>query len=277
MVPVFFSFGNLQIFTQGVFIVLGLLWGFFFVWQLIALTSYSEEKVFDLVFLSIFSGLFWGRVFYFIFSQEAVFDLLRFILINGYPGFSFYGALFGGILTAYVYCVVKGFNFFEVLDYLSVGFLTAIGFLIWGRGLSGELDLSGFDKVVSDSFYAVVNNLIPLYVLLGVSAFVFAFVSYKILMSIRKEVFPVGMAFIFSLWSVSLINYFISFFDNSSLYLGKDLKFNQIISLFLVLTTSIIFGYYFRSKIFEVLSFIFDYAKNKFQSSRTGENKEETA
>ncbi|GIW62893.1 MAG: hypothetical protein KatS3mg090_0719 [Patescibacteria group bacterium] len=274
--PIFTNFGGLQVFTQGLFIVLGLFWALFFIWQLIALTSYSEEKIFDLIFLSIFSGLFWGRVAYFVFSVEAIFSPLRFILINGYPGFSFYGGLFGGLLTAYIFCVVKGFNFFEVMDYLSVGFLTAFGFIIWGRGISGELDLSRFDNLVSTSYYSVVNHFVPLYVLIGLSSLIFAFLSYRILMSIRKEFFPVGISFVFSIWSVSLLNYFISFFEDSSLYLINDLKFNQTVSLFLVLTSSIIFVYYFRSKIFEIVSFYFGYVKNRFQSRGTGKDKTKT-
>ena len=94
MIPVLIHFGILKIYTLGVFLVLGFLAGAFVLWKNIKLTSYKEEEIFDSLFIGILGALLGGRLLYVILNFEKFgFDILRFILINGYPGLSMFGAL----------------------------------------------------------------------------------------------------------------------------------------------------------------------------------------
>jgi len=268
MLPVFAKLGSLAIFTQGVFLVLALFWGLFFVWKYIQLTVYNEEKVFDLVFLGIFSALFFGRAGYFVFSQEAEFSLLRFILINAYPGFSFYAGLLGALGAIYLYSIHKNIKFLEILDYLSVGFLTAMGFVVLGRGFSGEtVYLEQMPQFLAGAEGFL--KTIPLFLMKSTIFFVSSYFAVRILMEIRRENLAVGLNFVFTLWVVSAVYYSSSKVENSSLYI-LGLRLNEVFSLFLFLTTAGVFVYYFRDKIFASFSTA---AKNAFKKRPRGGKK----
>ncbi len=271
MLPIFAKLGSLAVFTQGVFLVLALFWGLFFIWKYIQLTSYSEEKVFDLVFFGIFAALFFGRVGYFIFSQEAEFSLLRFILVNAYPGFSFYAGLLGALGAIYLYTISKNIKFLEILDYLSVGFLVALGFVALGRGFSGEAVYLETDVFFLQQLGEFLK-LIPFFVGKALIFFIATYVSIKILMEIRRENLSVGLNFIFGLWVVSIVYYLTAKIEKSSLYLA-GFSLNEVVSLFLFLTTTGVFVYYFMDKIFASFAQI---QKNAFKK-RVGKGKKKTA
>src|SRR3989338_2744259 len=97
MLPVLFSFGPVKIYTFGIFLVLAFFWAAFILWKNIRLSSYKEDDIFDGMFISLIGGLVIGRLVYVIlnFSSFGI-DLLKFILINGYPGISLAGVIVGG-------------------------------------------------------------------------------------------------------------------------------------------------------------------------------------
>src|SRR3989339_411654 len=118
MLPVLLNLKVIKIYTFGVFLVLAFFWGSYLLWRLIRLTSFKEEEVFDGLFWGLAGGIFFGRLFYIILNfSDFGFDLFRYILINGYPGLSLYGSLFGGFLTLFFYCLSKKIKFLEVIDY----------------------------------------------------------------------------------------------------------------------------------------------------------------
>src|SRR3989338_9939126 len=95
MLPVLLNVGFLKIYTFGVFLVLGFFWATFLLWKNIRLTSLKEKDVFDGLFISLLGALFFGRLVYVILNfKDFGFNLLKFILINGYPGISLYGLIF---------------------------------------------------------------------------------------------------------------------------------------------------------------------------------------
>jgi len=108
MLPVLVDLKFIKIYTFGVFLVLAFFWGSFVLWKNIRLTPQKEEEIFDGLFLSLAGSLFFSRIIYVILNFEKFgFSILKFILINGYPGLSLYGALFGGFFTLFLYLLVK--------------------------------------------------------------------------------------------------------------------------------------------------------------------------
>src|SRR3990172_4726798 len=104
MLPVLLDLKYIKIYTFGVFLVLAFFWGSFVLWKNVRLTSQKEDGIFDALFLSVAGGLLFSRVVYVALNFEKFgFDILKFILINGYPGLSIYGALAGAFLTLYLY------------------------------------------------------------------------------------------------------------------------------------------------------------------------------
>jgi phosphatidylglycerol:prolipoprotein diacylglycerol transferase len=132
MLPVLVSLGPLKIYTFGIFLVLAFFWSSFLLWRLVRLTAHKEEVIFDGVFIALTVGLFFARLFYVIFNfSQFGFSFLKFILINGYPGLSVYGALIGFIFSLNLYCSYKKINFLQVVDYFiaPIFLALAIGFL----------------------------------------------------------------------------------------------------------------------------------------------------
>ncbi len=127
MFPVFFSIGKISIFSFGIFLSLSFLLGIFLVWRLSRAWDLDEERVLDLTLLSLLAGLVASRI-YFAAGHLPIFleHHLAILTINKYPGFSFWGGVFGGILTLFLLVGRKKDNFLQALDIASVGVTGAL-------------------------------------------------------------------------------------------------------------------------------------------------------
>jgi phosphatidylglycerol:prolipoprotein diacylglycerol transferase len=219
MLPVLVSVGSIKIYTFGVFLVLAFFWGSFLLWRLMRLTSHKEEVVFDGLFIAIALGLFFARFFYVLdnFSQFG-FSFLKFILINGYPGLSLYGGLLGAFFVLYLYFLSKKVRPLQIGDYFvpPLFISLAIGFL--GR------------------FFAFDNLIVTL--VQSFLFFFFSFLSYRFLMLVRREKLFAGFNLVF----------FVNVFSLAMIF--EEKKGGWGFPLFLFLTTSIFFLYYFRTGLF---------------------------
>ncbi len=268
MLPVLINLGFLKIYTFGVFLVLGFFWASFLLWKNIRLTSFKEEDVFDGLFLSLFGSLFFARLVYVVLNfKDFGFNILKFILINGYPGLSFYGAIFGGLLVLFLFSNSRKINFNELVDYFITPLFVALVFGKIGAFFSGvEIGtktnfLLKIKYVGFDGFRHLVGLYEGLVFVLGI------LVAYKILFEIRKERFYKGFLLKFFLWFLALtIFLFDKIKDNHLYFVGLSLDF--LVSLIILLTTSLHFVYYFRNDIF---SFIKNYGQKIFKTvySRT--------
>ncbi len=270
MLPVLLNFGFLKIYTYGVFLVLGFFWAIFLLWKNIRLTSFKEEDVFDGLFLSMFGSLFFGRLVYVALNfRDFGFSILKFLLINGYPGLSLYGCLFGGLLVLYFYTNSKKLNFNDLIDYLVTPVFISLVFSKIGAFFSGvevgtktnfllKIKYVGFDGA---------RHLVALYeglfLIIGLS------LAYQILFEIRKEKYYKGFLLKFFLWFFALTTVlFDNIRDNRLYFQGLSLDF--LVSLIILLTISFHFVYYFRNGI---LSFIKYYGQKIFETVRSRSKK----
>ncbi|HEX7542660.1 MAG TPA: prolipoprotein diacylglyceryl transferase family protein, partial [Patescibacteria group bacterium] len=256
----------IKIYTFGVFLVLGFFWATFLLWKNIRLTSFKEEDVFDGLFLSLFGALFFGRLAYVILNfKDFGFNLLKFVLINGYPGISLYGSVFGGLLILYLFTNSRKLNFNDLIDYFITPLFVAFAFGKIGAFFSGveigtktnflfKIKYVGFDGF---------RHLVGLYE--GLMLVIGLLIAYKILFEIRKERYYKGFLLKFFLWFLALtIFLFDKIKDNRLYYFGQSLDF--LVSLIILLTTSFHFVYYFRNGI---LSFIKNYGQKFFKTVRS--------
>jgi len=271
MLPVLLNLGFLKIYTFGVFLVLGFFWAIFLLWKNIRLTSFKEEDVFDGLFLSMFGALFFGRLIFVLLNyKDFGFNLLKFILINGYPGISLYGSIFGGFLVLYLFTNSRKLFFNDLIDYFVTSLFIALAFGKIGAFFSGveigtktnflfKIKYFGFDGY---------RHLVGLYE--GLMLVVGFLIAYKILFEIRKERYYKGFLLKFFLWFLALtIFLFDKIKDNRLYYVGLSLDF--LVSLIILLTTSFHFVYYFRNGI---LNFIKNYGQKIFKTihSKTKKN-----
>jgi len=273
MLPILLDLKYIKIYTFGVFLVLAFFWASFFLWRLIRLTSYKEEEIFDGLFLALFGSLMFGRLTYVVLHfSEFGFDVLKFILINGYPGLSLYGSIFGGILVLYAYFFIKKISFKEVVDYFIPPLYLALGFGKLGSFFSGT-DVGAKTKFIIAVKYAGYDGLrhiTPIYE--SILFFLGAYLSYKILFEIRKEKYSNGFTFALFLWTFSLIYLVFDKLKDSRLYLG-GISFNFIVSLIMLLTGSFYFLYYFRHLIFQRLEKVSNLFKSHVKTDKSRSNK----
>lgn len=266
MLPVLLNLGFIKIYTFGVFLVLGFFWATFLLWKNIRLTSFKEEDVFDGLFLSLLGALFFGRLVYVILNfKDFGLNLLKFILINGYPGISLYGLIFGGLLVLYLFSNARKINFNELIDYFVTPLFIALVFGKVGAFFSGveigtktnfllKIKYVGFDGL---------RHLVGLYE--GLMFIIGVLIAYKILFEIRKERYYKGFLLKFFIWFLALtIFLFDKIKDNRLYFFGQSLDF--LVSLIILLTTSLHFVYYFRS---DILSFIKNYGQKIFKAVRS--------
>ena len=270
MLPVLLNLGFIKIYTFGVFLVLGFFWAIFLLWKNIRLTSFKEEDVFDGLFLSMFGALFFGRLVYIILNfKDFGFNILKFVLINGYPGLSLYGAIFGGLFVLYLFTNSRKINFSELIDYLITPiFITLvfgkIGAFFSGTEIGTKTNFLLKTKYVGFDGY---RHLVGLYE--GLMLIIGILIAYRILFEIRKERYYKGFLLKFFLWFLALTTIlFDKIKDNRLYFVGLSLDF--LISLIILLTISFHFVYYFRNGI---LSFIKNYGQKIFKAVRIGSKK----
>ncbi len=270
MLPVLVSFGFIKIYTFGVFLVLGFFWAIFLLWKNIRLSSFKEDDVFDGLFTSLFGAVFFGRLVYVILNfKDFSFNFLKFILINGYPGISLYGSIFGGLLVLYLFCRSRKINFNELIDY----FVTPL-FIVMVFGKIGGF-ISGVEIGTKTNFFLKVRyvgfdglrHIVGIYE--GLIFTVALLAAYKILFEIRKDKFYKGFLMKFFIWFLALTTFmFDKIKDNRLYFLGQSLDF--LISLIILLTTSFHFVYYFRNN---TLSFINNYGQKILKTIRSRSKK----
>lgn len=132
-VPQAFYIGDFRIALYGCMIALGMMLGILMAAQVAKKTGQSPDTYWDIsVWLIIFS-LIGARIYYVIFFWDAYKDNLLQIFNFRAGGLAIYGGVIGGILTAYVYCLIKKKFLPEILDTAVYGLL--VGQIIgrWGN------------------------------------------------------------------------------------------------------------------------------------------------
>jgi phosphatidylglycerol:prolipoprotein diacylglycerol transferase len=250
MLPILLQFSFVKIYTFGVFLVLALFWGSFFLWKNIRLTAYKEDTVFDGLFFAMAGGALIGRIAYVTFHfQDFGFNLLKFILFNGYPGFSFWGFIVGFFLTLSLFAQSQRIRFVELVDYFVPPFFLAMAIGKVGAFFSGAEfgAATSFPLAITYANYDGMRHLTPLYE--GVLLFLGVFLSFRMLFAVRREHLSRGFLFLFFLWFYSAV--YVAFdplrgertmINNYSAY--------GVLSLVVLLTLTVYFIYYFRAAIF---------------------------
>lgn len=137
MFPVI-SLGPFSISSYGIFLAAGFLFGVFLVWRLSRAWDLPEEKVLDLTLLTFLGGLLGARIL-FIWQNFEYFgwDIIKWLSIHRIGGFSLWGALIGGFFTLKYTSKKFKLNFWQVLDFASIGVLGGLIFQSLGCFLGG--------------------------------------------------------------------------------------------------------------------------------------------
>lgn len=223
------------------------------VWHTIRLSSYKEEDIFDGLFISFGSALFIGRLVYVILHfDDFGFNIAKFIFINGYPGISLYGALIGGVAAYYLYSATHKIHFMEVSDYFAPALFLGIAIGKLGSFFAG-VEVGTKTSILFAVRYAGYDgfrHLSSLYEAL--LFFAGAYFAFRILFQIRRSVLGRGFGLFFFCWYLTLVTFIVDFIKESEPTILPNSS-RPIIYTTILLTITVYFVYYFRSKIFKLL------------------------
>lgn len=247
MLPVLLDLKIIRIYTFGVFAVLALFWGLFWFWRNIKKTSYKEEKMFDVAFVSLLGAVFSARLMYVLLHFEDFgFSVLKFILINGYPGLSLVGALVGGFLVMGIISKLLKIDFLEAVAYsVPAVFLTlCIGYI--GAFFAGSVagTETSFILRVSYAGYEGMRHITALYeAIIMLLGFI---ISQNLLMRYRRDKIHVGSIFSFFVIVLSISHASLDFFKADRVYLF-GVRFNVLSGITFLLIFSIWELYKYRT------------------------------
>ena len=123
MLPDIFNLQLIKISLYGLFIVTGfVIWSFIF-WRNLRDQGIDDEKIFDNLLTVTISSIIIARLVYvFINWHNFAPNILRVLVIWKFPGFSFWGAFFGGILGSLLITLKQKFPVAQVFDSYGVSF-----------------------------------------------------------------------------------------------------------------------------------------------------------
>lgn len=128
MFPVLLTVGNFPVSSFGLFLVLGIFFGAFSVWRIARSFDFDAEKVLDLIFLTIGAGFLVSRGV-FVLSHLDIFDTFtKIFFVNRYPGLSFWGGLWGGLIALSWLSKRSRITFLQAGDIAMIGFFIAAFF-----------------------------------------------------------------------------------------------------------------------------------------------------
>lgn len=105
----------------------------FLFWRSLRHELIESDTAFDLVVIGSGGAFIFGRIFEFVLQSERfAWDFSKPIFFNVYPGFDFYGALFGAGLFSFVYLKRTKIDFWQVWDLVAAPLVLGMG--VWALG-----------------------------------------------------------------------------------------------------------------------------------------------
>ena len=237
MDKIFVTIAPISIYWYSVIMVVALGIGYSIAVSYSRKINYKTGDIMEMFFYLVLSGIVGARVYYVMFNFSAYSDNLLDIFKIWEGGLAIYGAVIGGALYLFYYCLKRKVNFIKMLDIFSLSLLLGQAIGRWGNFFNGEayggkttyealknLHLPEFiiDGMYIDGFYRQPTFLYEsLWCLIGVI----------ILYFIRKRDFDVnGKQVGFYLVWYGIGRLVIEGFRSDSLYLGS-FRVSQLVSV----------------------------------------------
>lgn len=259
---VYFTIFGIKIYMYGVMITLGILAGIGLAFWNYKRKGLSTNHILNIGLIAIPSAIVGARIYYCVFFDKP-YDFISFIdITNG--GLAVYGAIIGGAVAVFIYCLVKKINFLHVADCtvpsLAIGqCLGRIGCYFGGccYGIQTDVQVFPFAVMIGDewrlatffyeSFATLVICIMLVVMLSKIKLKGFVFCAYFLLYGIAR--------------------FFIEGVRGDSLYF-LGLRVSQLLSLILIVCSiafiiSLIF--YYKKK--GVLKEFFVYPKYLLKST----------
>ena len=136
---IIFSLGPISIHWYGFLMVLGIIGGFFIIWQLAKFYGIRKEQLFDIAFYGLIFGLIGARIYYVAYLWDYYSKNLLDILKIWQGGLAIHGIIIGGFAAIWFYARKNKLNFWLLADLVAIGL--SFGQIIgrWGNYFNQEL------------------------------------------------------------------------------------------------------------------------------------------
>lgn len=138
-VPRYFSVFGFEIYYYGVFIVIGMIAGFFLALRLAKVTGQDPDIYWDFVVIVIFVSVLGARIYYVIFEWDSFKDDLLSIFNIRNGGLAIYGGVIAAFITLFIFCRIKKLNALLVGDTCMPGLVLGQAIGRWGNFMNREV------------------------------------------------------------------------------------------------------------------------------------------
>jgi len=233
MKPVLFHIGPLAIRSWGVFVASGILVGLYFANRSAKQKGIDGEKILNLAFYLLLSGLFGARLIYVLTELPYFISNPVEIFMIQAGGLAIQGAILGGFIAAYSFCRYHKLSFAQVADVFAPSLLIgqAIGRI--GCFLNGDAygKITDFFLKVKFPMLAGFRHPSQLY------ESALDFIAFGLIMVWGKKFKNDGALFSVVIIIYSLIRFFVEFTRESDI-----LAFGISYAQFAALATVLVFG-----------------------------------
>ncbi|MBT6401740.1 hypothetical protein HN803_08050 [candidate division WWE3 bacterium] len=133
--PATINIANLSFHTYGIFILFGFLLFTFVIWSEGKKDGFNEEKLFDLILITIVSSILFSRAAGIWGTTTSAGEYFTKFYQVWNPGYNFLGAMFGFLFPIYVLTKVWKWSFYRIVDIFALG--ASLGFSVILLGFVG--------------------------------------------------------------------------------------------------------------------------------------------
>ncbi len=262
--PVLISFGSIQIFWYGLFIVSGILAAILIALKLAGYYNFKKNVIFDLFFWLIIGGIIGARIYH-IFLELPFYiknPLDIFKIWQG--GLAIHGAIIVGLIIVYIFAKKEKVNFFFLAAILLPGLALGQAIGRWGNYFNQEL----FGRPTDFSWGIPINTINrpieyisskffhPTFLYESFGNLIIFLILFLIHICIIKKNkftnFFNFLIFAFYLISYSVLRFFMEFIriDKTPLVLG--LRWPQVISLAIIVLCVILIIFKNKLRFFKI-------------------------
>lgn len=171
MHPTLFTIGNWPVSSFGLFLALGIFSSLFVIWRNVHFYDLPEEKIIDLALLALLAGILGARLYFVALSWPLYNSLEKIVLINRFPGLSFWGGAAFALVIFSLLCRRLKIHFWQIADISLVGLILGLSWGDFGCFLNGC-----FVGKVSASWFAlpvtgILGKRIPIQIAEGLAFF----------------------------------------------------------------------------------------------------------
>jgi phosphatidylglycerol---prolipoprotein diacylglyceryl transferase len=232
--PIIFSLGTFEVRWYGVMVVLAIVAAIGISLLEAKRKGISQDIIWDIGLWAVIGGIVGARLFH-------VIDNWNYYLIHpeqllNFAGLAIWGAVFGGLVAIFIYCLVKKISFWQLGDVIAPGAILGqaigrVGCLANGccYGLTCDLPIA----VVYQNPNALAPLGVPIYPT-QVFHIIWNLLGFGVLLLLRKRVKPVGALFLIWLIFFGAGDYVIRLFRETTPFLF-NLPEAQVIDIPIVL------------------------------------------